>query len=166
MRIAANRNISQLPKTCKSLFSGHIARLLCFLIIVLCFLSCDRKKEDIPAAPPVTSPLSRVYIGYGVITASFTHITADPEDDSPSIGYLRRGSLVRIVKRQTIKTQNKFVTWVLTDGSAENTDTDGLSNDVFRGLSNDVSSGWLKEEVMDIYDNESQARTASESLFK
>jgi len=124
--------------------------ILCSLIIVLCSVSCDRKKEDIPAPPPITSPLSREYIGYGVITSSFTHITADPVEDSPSIGYLRRGSLVRIVKRQTIKTQNIFVIWVLIDGSVEDIN----------------AAGWLKEEVMDIYDNESQARTASESLFK
>ena len=85
-----------------------------------------------------------------MITASFTHISADPVEDSPSIGYLRRGSLVRIIKRQTIKTNNDFVSWVLTDGSPEEKD----------------AAGWLKEEVMDIYDNESQARTASESLFQ
>jgi len=148
MRIALNKCFSQLSKTPNALFT-----LLCFFSFVLCsllFASCDRKKEDIPSAPPVTSPLSREYIGYGVITASFTHITADPVDDSPSIGYLRRGSLVRIVKRQTIKTQNVFVKWVLTDGSSEDTE----------------AAGWLKEEVMDIYDNERQARTASESLFK
>ena len=113
-------------------------------------IDCNGKKEDGPVIPPVTSPLSREYIGFGVITASFTHLTAAPVDDSPSIGYLRRGSLVRIIKRQTIKTDNIFVSWVLTDGTADDINT----------------GGWLKEEVMDIYDNESQARTASETVLK
>jgi len=141
MRIAVKHNL------------GQLSIALCSLIIVICSLSlidCDRKNEDGPVIPPVTSPLSREYIGFGVITASFTHITADPVDGSPSIGYLRRGSLVRIIKRQTIKTDNIFVSWVLTDGTADDINT----------------GGWLKEEVMDIYDNESQARTASETVLK
>jgi len=132
---------------------GQLSPILCSLIIFLCSLSlidCNVKKEDGPVIPPVTSPLSREYIGYGVITSSFTHLTADPVDGSPSIGYLRRGSLVRIIKRQTIKTESIFVSWVLTDGTADDINT----------------GGWLKEEVMDIYDNESQARTASETVLK
>ena len=131
---------------------GQLTIILCALIIVFCFLyliDCNGKKVDEPVVPPVTSPLSREYIGFGVITASFTHLTADPAD-SASIGYLRRGSLVRILKRQTIKTGNDFVSWVLTDGTADDTNT----------------GGWLKEDVMDIYDNESQARTASETVLK
>jgi len=95
--------------------------------------------------PPVTSPLSKEFIGFGVIKDSFTHIKSDPGDDSASLGYLRRGSLVKIVRRQTIKSEGNFNTWVLTDGAVK---------------------GWLKEDVMDIFDNESQAKTASESLSK
>ena len=139
MRIAFNNGIGQLSLINKFLF---------FIVCALLFSACNVKKEDGPVIPPITAPLSREYIGYGVITASFTHLTANPEEGSPSIGYLRRGSLVRIVRRQTIKTQNVFVTWVLTDGTADDTNT----------------AGWLKDEVMDIYDNESQARTASESM--
>ena len=122
-------------------------------IIVFCsliFFACGNRREEISLIPPLTSPLSKDYIGFGVITASFTHITADPSDDSPSQGYLRRGSLVRIVRRQTIRTHNSFVTWVLIDGTDQGAAT----------------TGWLKEEVIDIYSNESQARTASESILK
>ena len=133
MRITVKRIIGQL--TCSLFF------LLCLL--VLC--TCTVRKEEAPLIPPETSPLSREYIGFGVITDSFTHITADPSEVSPSLGYLRRGSLVKIIRRQTIKTQEGFISWVLTDGSQQ---------------------GWLKEEVMDIYTNESQARTASESTPK
>ena len=101
--------------------------------------------------PPVTSPLTRDYIGFGVIKDSFTHICADPVDDSPSLGYLRRGSLVKVVRRQVVKTKDGFISWVLTDAGTG---------------SNAHQQGWLKEEVMDIYENESQAKTASESLLK
>jgi hypothetical protein len=117
-----------------------------FILLALSALcSCGSKKAEIPVIPPVTSPLSRDYIGFGVITASFTHIAADPSEVSDYRGYLRRGSLVRIIRRQTVKTANGFVSWVLID---------------------DSEHGWLREEVMNIYDNESQAKTASELILK
>jgi hypothetical protein len=127
MRITVNHRIGQL--------------LLMLFLVPLC--ACTGRNAENPVIPPLTSPLSRDYIGFGVVTASFTHITADPAENSPSLGYLRRGSLVRIVRRQTVRTGNIFTSWVLIEGNQR---------------------GWLKEEVMDIYANESQARTASESL--
>jgi len=136
MRIALKRLFGQL--------SGKRLFFPVFLYFVL-LLSCTGKKEELPVIPPVTSPLSRDYIGFGVITDSFTHVTADPADNSPSLGYLRRGSLVRVIRRQVISTPEGFVSWVLTEGNQQ---------------------GWLKEDVMDIFNNESQARTASESLSK
>jgi len=124
-------------------------QLFFFIILISLFtfllFSCDSKKEEIQVIPPVTSPLSGDYIGFGVITESFTHVTADPAQNSPSIGYLRRGSRVRIIRRQIIKTQDGFISWVLTDGQQQ---------------------GWLKEDVMDIYSNENQAITASELLSR
>lgn len=118
------------------------------LILTLCLVtvfSCGLKKEDASVIPPVTAPLSRDYIGFGVITSSFTRITSDPADDSPSLGYLRRGSLVRIIRRQTIRTGGGFQSWVLIDGD---------------------DYGWLKEEVLAIYNSEGQARTASETILR
>jgi len=120
---------------------GQLFLFLC--IYTLC--SCLVKKEESPLLPPETSPLSQDYIGYGVITNSFTHVTADPSEDSPSQGYLRRGSLVRIIRRQAVKTPGGFVSWVLIE---------------------DLQHGWLKEEVMDIYSSESQAKTASELMAR
>jgi hypothetical protein len=115
------------------------------LLLLLALCTCTAKKEEASVIPPVTSPFSRDYIGFGVITESFTHITSDPSEDSASIGYLRRGSLVRILRRQTIKNAGVFVSWVLIEGTQH---------------------GWLKEEVMDIYDSENQAKTASESVIR
>jgi len=134
MRITVKQSLGQLS------FLLIIPALILFLLF-----SCDSKKEEIQVIPPITSPLSREYIGFGVITESFTHVTADPSQDSPSIGYLRRGSRVRIIRRQIIKTQDGFISWVLTDSQQQ---------------------GWLKEDVMDIYTNENQAVTASELLSR
>jgi hypothetical protein len=116
---------------------------LCLLFFLAVLCSCAGRRADGPIIPPETSPLSREYIGFGVITSSFTHITADPAVDSPSLGYLRRGSLVQIIRRQTVRTGSSFESWVLIDGNQQ---------------------GWLREEAMDIYSTENQARTASESM--
>jgi len=113
------------------------------LLLVLC--GCSAKKEEASVVPPVTSPFSKDYIGFGVIKESFTHVLSDPSEDSSSIGYIRRGSMVKILRRQTVKNANVFTSWVLIEGDRH---------------------GWLKEEVMDIYDGENQAKTASESMSR
>jgi hypothetical protein len=119
--------------------------ILLITLLTLLFCSCYTKKEEISVVPPVTSPLSGEYIGFGVIKESFTHISTDPSQDSPSLGYLRRGSRVKIIRRQTVKTADGYISWVLTEGQQQ---------------------GWLKENVMDIYNNENQAITASELLSR
>ena len=96
--------------------------------------------------PPVTSPLSQSYIGYGVINVSYTRVTGFPEEDNgggASPGYLRRGAVVRLLERRMVKTDGKTEAWVFAEGS---------------------SSGWLKESLLDIYANEQQAKTASEFM--
>ncbi|MDR2542165.1 MAG: hypothetical protein LBC80_01770 [Treponema sp.] len=130
---------------------GQLSCLVLSLLTVFCFLlsGCNGRNGENKVVPPLTSPLSRDYIGFGVITASFTHLNSEPEDNSQSLGVLRRGSLVRIIRRQTIRTQDDFVTWVMADGTVQGT-----------------ISGWLKEEVMEIFNNESQARTASDNLLR
>jgi len=134
MRITLKSSISQLSLVL--IFSAIFLTVLC---------SCNTRKEEIDIIPPVTSPLSGDYIGFGVITESFTHLSADPSPDGRSLGYLRRGSLVQIIRRQTVKTQEGYISWVLTDGQQQ---------------------GWLREDVMDIYKNEKQAVTASEMLSR
>jgi hypothetical protein len=123
----------------------HTVGQLLLLLVVMSVLACSGRKDETPVIPPVTSPLSRDHIGYGVITVSFTHITPEPSQDSVSLGYLRRGSLVRIIKRQNVKVGSVYESWVQVDGE---------------------QNGWLKEEIMDIYDTESQAKTASESILR
>jgi len=121
---------------------GALGQLL-FIIIIFFLSGCRAKKEENPVVPPVTAPLSREYIGFGVVNVSFTHISSGPAEDSPTSGYLRRGSQVRILRRQQVKAADGFSSWVLIEGGQQ---------------------GWLREEVLDIYDNESRAKTASESM--
>ena len=145
--------------------------LMSLFLIIFNFSSCRANKEEKPVIPPVTSPLTREYIGFGVITSSFTHITEDPAEDSRSLGYLRRGSLVRIIRRQVIKTQDVYVSWVLTDGKHNESESEQLPVQNAAQLPAQSAAqlpvqGWLKEDIMEIYDNESKARTASESILK
>lgn len=112
--------------------------------LVLPFLgSCGGKNDETPLVPPVTSPLSRQIIGFGVINVSYTHVTAEPAEGSASPGYLRQGAIIRILERKIIKKGAASESWVLADGAYR---------------------GWLREAVVDIYDNEMRAETASESM--
>jgi len=108
--------------------------------ISLSLICCNLRKEEKPVSPPLTFPLSQSYIGYGVINVSYTRISAGIEENSPSAGYLRQGSVVRIIERRLVKSEGKTEAWVLVEGT---------------------SKGWLKETLIDIYGNESQAVTAS-----
>jgi hypothetical protein len=130
------------------------------VILLLFFLSaCDGKKEETPVIPPLTSPLSGSFVGYGVVNVSYTRVAAAPEERAPSGtipegtapdgtasgSYLRQGSVVRILQRRQVKNQDKLESWVQVDGPG---------------------AGWLRESLVDIYDSESQAHTASESMGK
>ncbi|MDR2434826.1 MAG: hypothetical protein LBD47_09700 [Treponema sp.] len=117
--------------------------VLCVMVHIA-LVSCGGKKET-PIVPPLTSPLSRTIIGFGVINVSYTYVTAGPEDGGASLGYLRRGALVRIIERRLVKNGSSAESWVLAEGS---------------------SRGWLREELVDIYDNEGRAKTASESMSR
>lgn len=126
----------------------HPCRQVYWAVFALFFIfSCNGKKEETPILLPLTSPLSQSYIGFGVINVSYTRVTALPgkenSDESSSPGYLRRGSVVHILKRQMIKSQEKPESWVLVEGSC---------------------TGWLKETLVDIYNSEAQANTASAAM--
>ena len=113
------------------------------LLIVVCLLSCNLKKEETPALPPVTSPLSQPHIGFGVINVSYTNVNAGPGESGNVPGYLRRGSVVTIHERRQVKTGGKTESWLLVEGSYK---------------------GWLRETHVDVYENESKAQTASEAM--
>jgi hypothetical protein len=92
-------------------------------------------------SPPLSPPLSRPVIGYGVINKSYTHLTETPNHGGASRGYLRRGSVIQVIERRSVISGDQAESWVLVEGD---------------------SRGWLPEAEVDIYDNEGQARTAAE----
>jgi hypothetical protein len=118
-----------------------------FTVYILFFIvACDSRKDETPVIPPLSSPLSQAYIGYGVVNVSYTRINAGTAEDAASEnspGYLRRGSVVRVHERRVVKSGGKAESWVLVEGD---------------------SRGWLRESLVDIYDNEFQAITASEAM--
>ncbi|MDR2746049.1 MAG: hypothetical protein LBB77_01255 [Treponema sp.] len=120
------------------------------LITVLCLFSC-RQKEEIRLAPPAMSPLSRGEVGYGVVNVSYTHVADKPGGQGISLGYLRRGSVVRILERRVSGREAVPVspeTWVRVEGRDAG------------------AAGWLPESVISIYSTEAQAHTASDALLQ
>jgi hypothetical protein len=115
----------------------------------------------------LTSPLSQSFVGYGVINVSYTRVAAAPEEDSlegavpegaafaasASGSYLRQGSVVRVLQRRQVKNQDRLESWVQVDEP----DAGGAG-------AGGTGLGWLRESLVDIYDSEGQARTASESM--
>jgi hypothetical protein len=93
--------------------------------------------------PPSTPPLSRSVIGYGVISVSYTHVTSEPSPSGFSLGYLRKSSIVEVLERRSVNNGGVTESWVLVGDSPR---------------------GWLREDVIQVYDNEAKARTAAESL--
>jgi hypothetical protein len=119
-------------------------------VFAIAFASCRRGSEELPVAPPVTHPLSREYIGFGVVNVSFTHLLDESSSTGVSLGYLRRGTVVRIIERRHIVNLGSEETWVFVEGN-------------YQGPGS-VSSGWLPDTALLIYDSESRANTASRTL--
>ncbi|MDR2363891.1 MAG: hypothetical protein LBD65_05705, partial [Spirochaetaceae bacterium] len=118
-------------------------RLFFIIMSIIGLGSCTRSSEDIAIVPPPTPPLSRYFLGYGVISASYTQVLQEPVQGSASLGYLRRSSLVRILERKKVNHRGTFESWVLVEGNYR---------------------GWLREDIVRIYDNEAQAKTAAEAM--
>jgi hypothetical protein len=95
--------------------------------------------------PPPTPPLSRPVLGYGVISASYTHVTVEPNQEGLSLGFFRRGSVVKVIERRSVNYGEFAESWVFVEGTYQ---------------------GWLREDVIRIYDNEAQAKTAAESIVQ
>ena len=116
---------------------------VCLLLILLFLPSCQAKKNETPVLPPLTSPLSQQHIGFGVINVSYTRVSSRPGEGGVSLGYLRRGSVVQIMERRKINENGKIESWLLVG---------------------EASKGWLAESLVDVYENEPKARTASEMM--
>jgi hypothetical protein len=129
-------------------------QLIVLLTMVIAFtFSCRRSSEEQPVMPPATPPLARDYIGYGVVNVSFTNLLSENGPDAVSQGYIRRGTIVRIVERVQVNNKGKIESWIL-----------GESNYLPSSASGGVSRGWLQESALLIFDSESQANTASKTM--
>ena len=117
----------------------------CLLLIIFFLSSCQAKKEETPVLPPLTSPLSQQHIGFGVINVSYTRVSNEPGGGGVSLGYLRRGAVVQILERRQIKQNGKNESWLFVE---------------------ETYKGWLAESLVDVYENELKARTASETMTK
>ncbi|GHU68046.1 hypothetical protein FACS189447_10510 [Spirochaetia bacterium] len=114
-------------------------------------VSCTRNQEEAPLEPPPTDPLARDFIGYGVVNASFTHVENEAGQKGVSLGYLRKGSLVKIIERRSLTDQENVELWILIEAD-------------YQGAPNGKIQGWLRESTVEVYDNERRALTASETM--
>jgi hypothetical protein len=121
-----------------------------FALLAVLLISCARGQEEIPLEPPPTDPLARDFIAYGVVNTSFTHVGDTAGPDGISLGYLRKGSLVKIIERRSLTGQGNAELWVLIEAD-------------YQGA-NEKIQGWLRESAIEVYDNESRALTASETM--
>jgi hypothetical protein len=124
---------------------GVTARVGQFLLLTVCVVlgACNRARDETPLIPPSTMPLSRTAIGYAIVTVSYTLVLNEPVPGSVSLGYLRRGFVAEVLERRQTAGNGAGESWILINGTYR---------------------GWIREESVQIYDNESQAKTAAESL--
>ena len=116
------------------------------ILIILLLGACNLKKYEIPVIPPLSLPLSQSHVGYGVVNVSYTRVMENIDDESESgasPGYLRRGAVVLIYERKQIVKKGRAESWLLVEENYK---------------------GWLKEIYVDVYENELQAKTASDSM--
>ena len=132
---------------------NQLYTLLFLTLFILTVLSaCKRSVNENPVLPPETRPLTREFIGYGVIIDSFTHLMDEPGVGGISMGYLRQGLVVRVLERRQIINSGNFESWVLVEGNFQNPEN--------------INRGWLQEAIMEIYNNESRANTASRTIIR
>jgi uncharacterized lipoprotein YajG len=125
------------------IYQCQVRFMVMSILMVGILHACTKDSGEITITPPPTYPLSRSVIGYGVISVSYTHVVDAPDKGEISLGYLRRGSIVRILERRSVNNQGTMESWVLVEGNYR---------------------GWLRETVVDIYDLEAQAGTAAEVM--
>jgi hypothetical protein len=128
-----------------------LAKYPALLLLFALLLSCNRNSDEIEVIPPLTNPLSREFIGYGVVNESFIHVVKEPAQDDISLGYLRKGSIVKIIERRTFTRRGIIEIWTLVDAA-------------YTGTPEGKIQGWLMENTLNVYDTESRALTASETM--
>jgi hypothetical protein len=121
----------------------RLCRLLAGMMVLFLF-SCSASRMEQVVLPPSTPPLSRP-IGYAVIEASYVQVRDAPASEGVALGYYRRGAVVPIEERRTVRSEKSAQVWLLNGGNER---------------------GWVSESEVRVYDNEAKARTAAKGLAK
>jgi hypothetical protein len=97
----------------------------------------------------------------------------EPGREGLSLGYLRKGSLVKIIERRSVNSRGNIEVWVFIDGTGQDSSEPGQSGRLPSGRlpsgwlpSGWLPSGWLNESAVDIYDNQAKALTASDVMIR
>ena len=123
---------------------------LALFVFIPLVAGCRRDADEQPVLPHATHPLAGDYIGFGVVTASFIHLMSEPGPAGISQGYLRRGTVVRILERRPVIREGGQESWVLAEGN-------------YLGPGS-IARGWLEEASLEVYSSESRANTASKAM--
>jgi hypothetical protein len=135
-------------------FRRHYRHAL-FIFLFCILASCGGNREETVLDLPMTPPLSRKNIGYGVINVSFALVMEEPGQKNQASSYGRRGSIVEIQERRFITIENRTESWVLVTGTNHDQEDENETSRI---------QGWILETNIDIYDNPSQARTAAKAM--
>ncbi|MDL2230094.1 hypothetical protein LJC14_07590 [Treponema sp. OttesenSCG-928-L16] len=120
--------------------SYHAAGQVLSVLLGVLVLSCRPSSDSPLITPPPNPPLSREAIGFGVISASYIHVFEEPGERGSSLGYLRRASVVKIIERRYVQEDGGTNSWLLVEGAYR---------------------GWITEDMLQVFDTEAQAETAS-----
>lgn len=135
------------------------------LILFAALYGCSRTTNELPVIPPATHPLSREYIGFGVVNSSFTHLYSESGSGGVSQGYLRKGTVVRIIERKQASVQDNAGYWVMVEGNYPGPNPgSGQGSGTESVRAGTATQGWLLESNLDIFDSESRAVTASRAI--
>jgi len=125
----------------KFIYTG--IRIFFSVFILLLAVACSGRRNEAQVLPPETSPLSQSYVGYGVINVLYARLNSETTADSAASGHARIGTVVRIHERRLVRAGGRNESWLMVE---------------------EESKGWIREDLVNVYSNLSQARTASEAM--
>jgi len=125
----------------KVIYTG--IQVCCLALVLLLAVACTGRRNETAVLPPETSPLSQSFVGYGVINVLHTRLSVEMIADSLASGHSRMGTVVRIHERRLVRDGERTESWLLVE---------------------EETKGWILEDFVDVYTNESQAQTAAEAM--